>query len=510
MKRILVINLGMKSVRSIVFDSEGRKLASSSLPIETYLCKECVTQDPDEWWEKASVVVRESIIDLDKDDIDYITVTSSSSCLVCVNDEGQSIYKSIMVSDRRATSEAKLIAEHPLYIAWNGGIGGICDTSLMLPKILWVKDNEPILFKQTYKYLAPNDYFIHRMTGQYVTDIFNAHKLFYDPNSMKYPEELLQELGISVSTLPEVREPGMEIGTITETAAKELGLSQKTKVILSSYDAICSFFGSGALNEGEASDVSGTVTVFRTPIFGEKDYRSDKLFSMPYVSKKMRIVGGSNNLGGGLIEWVKQCYYTNESSPYEIMEKDALDAQLGAGGLIFLPYLLGERAPIWNSDARGVFFGLERSHTRKEMTRAVFESTGFIDMDMIHALEEAGIKIGSIRISGGLARLNLVSQIKADITGREINVLSEFETTSSGAAMMALTGCGVFENYNKAAEVFATIRMTIHPDQDNHRKYMRLYHLYKDAYQSMSELFIKRMDIVKDLYPAHQVKVENL
>ena len=129
-------------------------------------------------------------------------------------------------------------------------------------------------------------------------------------------------------------------------------------------------------------------------------------------------------MGGGLIEWVKQCYYQNEMLPYELMEKDASEASLGAGGVIFLPYLLGERAPIWDHNARGVFFGLERMHTRKEMTRAVLESTGFIDLDMIAAIEEVGLKINTIRLSGGLARLNTVSQIKSDITGREVQVLS--------------------------------------------------------------------------------------
>lgn len=224
----------------------------------------------------------------------------------------------------------------------------------------------------------------------------------------------------------------------------------------------------------------------------------------------MHIVGGSNNLGGGLIEWVKQCYYRNEVLPYEQMEKDAGEASIGAGGVIFLPYLLGERAPIWDSSARGVFFGLERMHTRKEMTRAVFESTGFIDLDMIAAVEESGLAIESIRLSGGLARLGLISQIKADMTGREVHVLSEFETTATGAAMMAFYGQGVYDSLQDAAKRFVKIRMTIRPDDENHKKYKKLYGLYKETYRTLRPLFPKRLELTEKLYGGRRIRIENL
>ena len=171
---------------------------------------------------------------------------------------------------------------------------------------------------------------------------------------------------------------------------------------------------------------------------------------------------------------------------------------------------MGERAPIWDSSARGVFFGLERMHTRKEMTRAVFESTGFIDMDMINAIEETGLKINRIRLSGGLARLNLISQIKADITGKEVEVLSEFETTATGAAMMALYGKGIYGSLAEAAEKFVKVRMIIRPDQKNHEKYQELYQLYKETYSTLKPLFPKRMMLTYQLYGKKRINIENL
>lgn len=510
MKTILVLNMGMKSIRSIIFDSEGNKLASSSIPIETSLKGETVTQLPAEWWEKACSVIRETVMDAGNMKVDYLTVTSSSSCLVCIDENCEALMPCIMVSDKRAKEESNFIGSIDTFAKVKRRTDLNTDVSLMLPKALWVKKHERTIYDKIYKFLSPNDYLIAKFTGRFVTDYMNAHKWHYDIHRRQYPVELLREIGIAESLLPEVISPGTYIGNVDKNAASQTGLTCDTKVIISTYDAICSFVGSGAINEGEASDVSGTVTVFRAAAAKKVEIVENKIQQLPYYEGGIHIVGGSNNMGGGLIEWVKQCYYQNENLPYERMEKDAGEASIGAGGVIFLPYLLGERAPIWDSDARGVFFGLERMHTRKEMTRAVFESTGFIDLDMIAAIEETGIKINSIRLSGGLARINLISQIKSDITGRRVQVLSEFETTAAGAAMMALYGQGVYVTLNEAIENFVRIRMVICPDMKNHQKYKELYKLYKETYYTLKPLFSKRMTITEQLYSKKRIKIENL
>ncbi len=510
MKTILVLNMGMKSIRSIIFDSEGNKLASYAVPIETSLTGDTVTQAPSEWWEKACRVIQEVLADVGAILIDYLTVTTSSSCLVCVDKEGDALLPCMMVSDKRAVKESALLKDAEAFekVKKRTGLGS--DPSLMIPKALWVKRNKPEKFNQVHKLLSPNDFLIAKFTGQYVTDYMNAQKWHYDLEHGEYPLEFLQEVGIHKQLLPEVVVPGTYVGNVLPGAARETGLSTKTQVIATTYDAICSFIGSGALNEGEASDVSGTVTVFRAASQRKIEKPLEKIQQLPYYEGGIHIVGGSNNLGGGLIEWVKQCYYQNEFLPYELMEKDAGEASLGAGGIIFLPYLLGERAPVWDNCARGVFFGLERMHTRKEMTRAVFESAGFIDLDMIGAIEEAGLPVHTIRLSGGLARLNLISQIKADITGRQVWVLSEFETTATGAAMIALYGQGVYKSLQEAVEQFVQVRMIIRPNQRNHEKYRELYQLYKETYHTLKPLFPKRMELTERLYGGKRIKIENL
>lgn len=149
-------------------------------------------------------------------------------------------------------------------------------------------------------------------------------------------------------------------------------------------------------------------------------------------------------------------------------------------------------------------------HTRKDMTRAVFESTGFIDLSIIDAINEAGIDVNSVRLSGGLARINLVSQIKADILGKDVLVLSEFETTSSGAAMIVLAGQNVYPDLKSVADKFAVIRMIIKPNKENNKKYQYMYELYKDAYNMMKPLFKRRMEIVERLNNYKEIQIENL
>ena len=506
----MVINMGLKSIRCILFNHKGMKLGTAAIAINTAINDKRVEQNPKEWWEKAEIVMQNACKDANLKSIDYITVTTSASCLVCMDENGNSLTNAFMVSDKRAEREVDEIKQLQEFQDVRKQTGLDVVVSLMLPKILWVKKHMPEVFERSEYFLTPNDYLIYHLCGRVVTDYFNAIKYHYDSKEEKYPQKLLNQLQIDEKKLPEVMNPGEIAGKINKSLAQKLGRNEDAKVVISSYDAICSFVGSGVSEEGESSDVSGTVTVLRA-FSRKKDLKdSNKVYSVPFYQENAKIVGGSNNMGGGLIEWVKQCYYQYDHWPYEIMEKDARESEIGARGLIFLPYLLGERAPLWDDNARGVFFGLERMHTRKDMTRAVFESTGFIDRDMIQAIGETGVEIQSVRLSGGLARLNLVSQIKADILGKDVMVLAEFETTASGAAMMVLLGQREYENLKLVAEHFAKVRMIIRPDEENHKKYEYMYELYRDTYASLKEMFVRRTATLEKIRSEREVRIENL
>ena len=506
---ILVLNMGMKSIRSIIFNENGKKLSSASSTLASGINDTRVEQYPDEWWAKALEVMSASIRDAKARKIDYITATTSASCLVCMDSEGHPLENAIMVSDKRAIAEVDEIKKSLYAEELEKDTRLEISVSLMLPKILWIKNHEPQVFENTRYFLTPNDYLIYHLSGKVFTDELNAVKYHYSIRRELYPTQLLNELGIPEDKLPKVLRTGSVAGTILPEIAKKIGCQDTAKIVVTSYDAICSFVGSGVSSEGEASDVSGTVTVFR--MFSKKDklLPTNKVYTTPFQQGEYSIIGGSNNLGGGLIEWVKQCYYSKEEYPYEVMEKEAAESEIGARGIIFLPYLLGERAPIWNDNARGTFFGLERMHTRKDMTRAVLEAADFIDRTMMEAIGETTADVTTIRLSGGLARINLISQIKADVTGKKVIVLSEFETTASGAAMMVLNGQeGI--GFAVLSKKFAKSRMTIQPDMENHERYNVVYRLFKETYQQLIPLFDRRIELLDIIRDSKETHIENL
>ena len=350
--------MGLKSIRCIVFNEDGMKLYNEAIPIKTAISAEKVEQDPKEWWQSAEKLIGRAACECKNICIDYITVTASASCLVCVDKTGIPLMSALMVSDKRAEEESQYISQLEEFKKVHEETLLDMTASLMLPRILWLKRNLPEIYRETDKFLSPNDFMLYKLSGSYVTDYFNAIKCHYNPEKECYPGKLLNALGVSEQRLPVVMNPGDTVGRIDAALAEKLGISQNAEIVVSSYDAICSFIGSGAAEDGEASDVSGTVTVLRALSRDRNLHNNPLIYNLPLYKENANIIGGSNNLGGGLIEWVKQCYYQNEIYPYEIMEKEAGESVLGAKGLIFLPYLLGERAPIWDDNARGVFFGI--------------------------------------------------------------------------------------------------------------------------------------------------------
>lgn len=510
---ILILNLGLKSIRAIVFNEKGQKLKSVSRPVNTFLHGEQVEQDPEEWWQKGIEVIREAVQESEiKKSVQYITVTSSSSCLVPVNGAGQSVSSSIMVSDRRAVPQAeqlKKMSEFQSLQEENPNVSA--QPSLMIPKIMWMQKHEPELFSQTKYFLSPNDFLIHRMTQIVVTDVLNAEKFYYDSKKKSYPVALLKGLQIPEETLPPVKNIGSEIGPVSTEFKSRISFpaNREIKVILTTYDAICAFFGSGVSDEGEACDVSGTISSLRVLTKKRPERINTQIYTQYEPTQDIFIIGGSNNMGGGLIEWVKQCFYRDDKYPYEAMENEAKESLPGGHGIIFLPYLLGERAPLWDTSARGVFFGLERSHTRKELIRAVFESVGYSIFQLMESIESQGIHVKTVRFSGGLARIKLIAQIKADIFGKEVQLVDEFETTSLGAFILAGISIRLFSSLTEATKIVRTREVVI-PNADNMELYSKFFELYKEVYQILKPVYLKRQKLVSEAYFEKIERIDNL
>lgn len=438
MRTVAVINLGLKSIRLIVFDTTGRKLYFDSYPVTTILAKNVVEQNIDDWWGLLCKLLSNFSLKSTLSKIDFLTVTASSSCLVCVDENLNQLAPVMMVSDNRGNISPQSSEYSSKEIN-------------QLFKINWLQSN---LNQKTqhkiYKYLSPNDYLLAKLTGKLLTDPLNGRKFGFNNKLGDYDEKVLNRFKINKKHLPDVHLIGTKIGLITAEEC-QYSFLQKTEVYLTTYDAICAFWASGISKPGDAADISGTVTSVRA-LSNNINGKSEKLFIQEGLNNDELIVGGSNNLGGGLIEWAKQCFYDETNFSYEKMEADALKEKDNAKGLIFLPYLLGERAPIWDSLSRGIFWGLERHHKKGALILAIFESCAFITMSLVENIKKIQ-DVHQIYLSGGLARINLISEIKANCLGIPAFILNDFETTALGAALIVLLKSGQLNNINEANKI---------------------------------------------------------
>jgi xylulokinase len=326
-------------------------------------------------------------------------------------------------------------------------------------------------------------------------------KYHYIAEQETYPTDLVNDLGVDAEKFPFVESPTTAVGQMSDRIKRQLNIKGRVEIVLSSYDAICSVLGSGVALPAQVCDVSGTITSVRGLTQHHMKDPLSRVFVIPWLdkSKKLWLVGGSNNMGGGLIEWGKQLLLpdTGEDA-YKIMAAEASSVTPCARGLIFLPYILGERAPLWNSNARGVFFGLERRHVRKELFRAIFESAAFTSRHLIETIRSLGININELFVSGGLARIDEISQIKADVLGIPVKVPADFESTSYGAAILTFKGIDRCNNLSDAVKSMVRIEKTFDPDLQKHILYSNWFELYQSLYTNLKGLFTERGQIMSD------------
>jgi len=507
-KYVLILNLGLRSIRAIVFDDKGKLLSHSWLPIKTYIEDEKVEQDPVEWWELGLRVMREVLSEGIKEKIGYITVTSSSCNLVMVDQVQEVIGRTIMVSDKRASKQAEVLKNNPELQELFSCHNILPLPSFLIPKIMWLKENQSDLFNKATHFLSSDSFLLMKLTGEIVSDPLNAEKAFYDVEKQEYPAQILQLLGVRADAFAPVHEVGYNLGTIKDDVAQALGIN--AEVILTTYDALAAFWGSG-VQKGEACVVCGTCSSIRVFSKNNLETKTPGVLSQYFKNKEAFVVGGSNNLGGGVLEWAKDAFYfdaytKDDNYLFQLMEQEAKESTIGAKGLLFLPYLIGERAPFFDSDVRGMFFGLERGHTRKDMMRSIFESIGFLSLDMISNIEKSGVQVNTLRLSGGLAKNDIVPQLKADITGKKVLLLDVTETTALGCFILIASSL----DPDVDLSTLVPIKREFIPRPENHEKYLKLFNLFKRVYYINQENFIYRNKLIREISEDRLQEISNL
>jgi xylulokinase len=503
----LVINLGLKSIRGIVFNNDGIQVYATSKPVYSKLFHNKVEQDVIEWRGKLEAILNEiSSIEYLKDNIEYITSTTSSSCIFGMDNDGDPLTKVMMVSDKRAQKESELV--EGVISRLKVAIDNRLPPSSIVPKALWFKNNKPSVFEKVSSWMGAGEFLNFYFTGEIFTDSLNAGKGLFQDDA--YLCEVLSELGIDTSTLPVVKDIGYTL-SLTAAITKKFGFKKRCKYVLTTYDAICAVIGSYDGDEKTACDVSGTVTSVRVLTKRGLTETNGPILSQKLGTHDNFLVGASNNLGGGIIEWLKQAFYDeNDKNVYYIMENNAHQVSIGAHGIVFLPFMLGERAPFKSPNARGTFFGIDRASTNKEFTRSVFESTAYVSNDLLQLILQNGVEVDSMSVSGGLARFDLINQIKADVTNKRIKVVENFESTSVGAFILLLLSLGKYSSLEEAASKIIRIRKIINPSEANHKIYKDFFHFYKNLNDQLLPLYDSHVTIRNKVQSFSSETISNL
>jgi xylulokinase len=480
---ILGLDIGTESTKAILFNLKGKSIARAYIQYSVKVPEPSwAEQDPQLWWNAVKKSVSELLkrTDLKKEQVACVGVSGQSPVLVPVDKRGKPLADAIIWMDRRAVKQAEEIAKVT---------GFSDDPSMSLPKALWLRETRPQIFRRTHKFLQSTDFVEFKLTGKFVTDWFNASTFHFDLDRQKWPTGILSELQVPVDKLPDVLRPAEIVGTVTDKAASETGLRKGTPVVAGGIDAYMAMVGVNALTIGSVCEITGSSTCLMVPSNHRLSDPENRVHCEKFpLLPDFWVTWGTMSTTGASLRWFRSNFGRSKES-YAEMDAEAEKASLGSDGLIFLPYLMGERSPIWDTSARGVFLGFSLNHSRSQFIRAILEGCAFGIRHNLETIEDLGVKTGEVRSCGGAAGSKIFGQIKADVTGKPIVIPREIEAPALGAAISAAVGISIYPDLAEAAKNMVQTRCRIEPQEAVHRMYDRYFEMYKDAYVHLREYF---------------------
>lgn len=497
---LLGIDIGTSACKVAIFDLDGAVAAQATEPYPVYYpAPGHVEQNPEDWWQGVCVAVRRVIgaSGIAAAEIAGIGVDGQSWAALPVDRQGTPLCNAMIWMDRRASAEAQSAVERVGHERIFAVSGNAFDATYTTPKILWLKEKRPDIYQQTCKFLQCNSYITFKLTGQMTQDLSQGYGLHvFDMKTGAYDEALCDELGIAPDKLPAIYGCHEVIGGVNREAAVLTGLQPGTPVVAGGLDAACGTLGAGVIAWGQTQEQGGQAGGMSICV--DRPLAHPKLILSRHVVPDAWLLQGGT-VGGGSLKWFRQelgAYETEMESRTGVNAFDALvDGAAaippGAGGVIFLPYMAGERSPIWDKHAKGLFYGLGYDKTKSHMVRSVLEGTAYALQHNLKTAAEAGVAVHELIAMGGAANSTLWTQIKADVTGKVIKVSGSDTATTLGAALLAGVGCGLYGSFREAATRTTRIRRVHEPDMKAHSIYTQYYELYLELYGKLKETFIK-------------------
>jgi ribulokinase len=497
-KYLIGTDIGTSSTKTIIMDTEGNLVFSSSADYGVLTPKHLWAEQWGDVWVNAAVkTIKEAVSGsaVPPGDVAGICISGLyGGSGIPLDSAMKSIRPCIIWMDRRASEQQiwvlKNIGSEKLYDITRNG----CDPYYGFTKILWIKDNEPDNWKKVSLFLPPNSYVIYRLTGKIAIDYSSAGNIggVFDLNTHKWSDEMLNAMNIPASMMPERIVPSSEVvGGLSKEAANEMGLVAGTPVCAGGVDCVVATLGMGVLKPGEHVAIIGTSMTWG--FIYQQDKPSRDLISMPYVKDPLEFTfsfGGAAT-SGALPKWFRdnfaQIEKQNEKNggenAYQVLEKTAARIPSGSEGLIVLPYFMGERSPIWDVNARGTIFGLSMHHSKEHVYRAIIESIAYSLRDTMESVHKSA-KLGKdLILAGGITKSELFKQIVADVTGCPVSCPKNNVEANFGDIILAGVGSNVMD-YDSILQWLCFDESVI-PNMGNHRIYSEYFAQYKSLYQSL-------------------------
>ena len=502
MKRfILAHDLGTTGNKATLYDQQGLLRGSAFCAYDTdYPHNNWAEQDPEDWWNAVCTSTRELLQETGVSAGEVAGIVFSGQMMGCVplDRNARPLRKAIIWADQRAVKQVRWLEQRisgeEVYRITGHRLGA----SYSLSKILWLRDHQPEIYRATYKFVHAKDAIIARLTGNFVTDLSDASGMnLLDLERGSWSERLLEAAELDPAQLPELRHSTDVAGEVRPEVAEEIGLAAGTPVITGGGDGACASAGAGVVSEGPAYNYIGSSSwigiASAKPIY-DPDF---KTFTFAHVVPGLFMPIGTMQTAGAAYQWTRDQLCPAEAqaaeslgiSAYELMNLKAESSPAGANGLIFLPYLMGERSPRWNPEARGAFIGLTIRHTRADMIRAVLEGVTLNLRVILDALRSQGAEIEVMRVIGGGARGRFWNQILADVYGLPVHRLSILEeATSMGAALIGGVGIGLYPDFSMIEKMNQTAAI-IEPDPTAQAAYDRIYPIFDAAYDALVPVY---------------------
>ncbi len=482
------VDLGTSSVKLLLMDETGdiKNIAMREYPL--YFPKPGWSeQNPEDWYSAVVDGLKELTKDCDKAQIDGISFSGQMHGLVILDENDNVIRPAILWNDGRTQAECDYLNYEIGREKLSSYIANMALTGFTAPKILWVKKHEPDNFAKIKKVMLPKDYIAYKLSGIHCTDVSDASgMILLDVKNKCWSKEMLEICGLKEEQMAKIHESYQVVGTVTEHASKETGLPTSVKVIAGGGDQAVAAVGTGTVGNGRCNvslGTSGVVFISTDKFAVDPD---NALHAFAHADGKYHFMGVMLSAAASSKWWVEEILATKDYKT----EEGAV-TKLGENNVFFLPYLMGERTPHNNPNARGTFIGMTMDTTRADMTQAMLEGVAFALRDSFEIVKSLGVNLDRIRINGGGAKSPLWCKIIADVLNVKVDKINSSEGPAFGAAILAAVGCGKYASVEEAAGTLVKVVKTTEQDPQEVELYNKKYEIFRQIYPSLKEMYDK-------------------